>query len=129
MGLKAHWKGKLMDKLFEKVKTALRVSVTDAGLDAEINELIKSARADLTVNGKLTETESGSNESLVNQAIILYVKGHWGYDNPDAQRFLDSYDDLKNKLSLNSQYRKNGIEYDSNNIDESDSDDEGFIVI
>lgn len=119
------------DKLFKRVKTALRVTIEDDQLDTEINDLITSARADLSVNGTLKFKESSSNEALIIQAVILYVKGNWGYDNPDSQALLTSYDLLKNKLALASQYRESGIKFVQNGPDGSDDipDNEGYIEI
>lgn len=93
-----------MDELFPAVKTALRLTVPDDDLDNEINDLIQAARMDLHVVGLVSADFSTENAALIKQAIILYTKGNWGYDNPDAPRFLATYEDLKVSLALHSLY-------------------------
>lgn len=94
------------DELLKKVMVSLRTSTTDAGLKGEITDLITAAKADLKVNGIISDEFSTANDNtpLITLAIQLYVKGHWGYDNPDADRLLAQYEALKTELSLHSQY-------------------------
>lgn len=94
------------DKLFDKAKVAVRSTFDDVELDNELNDLIVAARDDLRVFGLVDKAHSsyGDDSSLVTQAVLLYVKAHWGYDNPDAERFGALYDELKNKLSVSSQF-------------------------
>ncbi|CUR63453.1 hypothetical protein [Leuconostoc gasicomitatum] len=98
------------DKLFDKAKVAVRSTFDDEELDMELNDLIIAARDDLRVFGlvekaKLSDTVDSS---LITQAILLYVKANWGYDNPDAQRFGELYQQLKDKLSFSTQYFTGG---------------------
>lgn len=95
-----------MDELLSKVKVALRTTVDDVDLDNEINDLIIAARTDLNILGLVETTWAAKleNKSLVEMAIILYVKSHWGYDNPDADRQLSLYNDLKAELSVHSRF-------------------------
>ena len=99
-----------MDELFQSVKSALRLTIVDEDLDNEINDLIKAARMDLNIVGLVSEDFSENNAALIKQAIILYAKGNWGYDNPDAPRFLATYEDLKVALALHSLYDETGDE-------------------
>lgn len=94
------------DELLKKVMVSLRTSTTDTGLKGEITDLILAAKADLKVNGVISDKFSATDENtpLITLAIQLYVKGHWGYDNPDADRLLAQYEALKTELSLHSQY-------------------------
>lgn len=92
------------DELFPRVKVAVRSTINDPELDQELDDLILAARNDLTLNGLVSSEFADANPALMRQAIILYVKGHWGYDNPDAQKFVDTYEDLKKSMSLHSQY-------------------------
>lgn len=91
------------DELLNRVKTALRVTVKDTDLDDEINSLILAARADLKVNGIVSDVFAESQKDLIEQAIKIYCKAHFGFDNPDAPRLLQSYDNLVNQLSVHSQ--------------------------
>lgn len=94
------------DKLFDKAKVAVRSTFDDVELDSELNDLILSARDDLRVFGLIDKAKSSDEDdsSLVTQAILLYVKSRLGYDNPDAERFGALYDELKNKLSVSTQF-------------------------
>lgn len=94
------------DKLFEKAKVAVRSTFVDEELDIELNDLILAARDDLRMFGLVENAQASSSDdaSLIVQAILLYVKANWGYDNPDAQRFGELYQQLKDKLSVSTQY-------------------------
>lgn len=94
------------DELLKKVMVSLRTSTTDAGLKGEITDLILAAKADLRVNGIISDEFSATDDNtpLITLAIQLYVKGHWGYDNPDVDRLLAQYEALKTELSMHSQY-------------------------
>lgn len=98
--------GQTDDELLQKVMVSLRTSTTDAGLKSEVTDLILAAKADLKVNGIISDKFSATdgNMPLITLAIQLYVKGHWGYDNPDADRLLAQYEALKTELSMHSQY-------------------------
>lgn len=87
--------------MLERVKKALRIS--SSSFDDEVTELIESAKLDLKISGiKLSD----SPDALIRRAIIIYCKAHFGYDNPDADRFRDSYVMLKQHLSLAGDYRE-----------------------
>lgn len=88
--------------MIEAVKLALRVS-TDA-FDSEITDLIAMARADLVRAGILPEKAKLDTDPLIRRAIIWYCKAHFGFDNPDAQRYADAYDTLRVDLALCKEY-------------------------
>ncbi|CUW10535.1 hypothetical protein C122C_0815 [Leuconostoc gelidum subsp. gasicomitatum] len=94
------------DKLFQKAKVAVRSTFDDEELDMELNDLIIAARDDLRVFGLVEKAKSSEtvDSSLITQAILLYVKANWGYDNPDAARFGTLYQQLKDKLSVSTQF-------------------------
>lgn len=85
--------------MLEDVKLSLRISTND--FDAEIQDLIDAAKMDLELSGvnNLVDTDS-----LIKRAVTLYCKANFGYDNPDAKRFMDSYVMLKTHLTLSSDY-------------------------
>lgn len=88
--------------LLEQVKTALRLS--NSAFDDEIMGLIDAAVADLRMGG--VYFVDGHNDPLINRAIIVYAKSNFGYDNPDADRFFQSYLMLKQHLSLSSDFKE-----------------------
>lgn len=84
------------------VKGALRVTTDAPGIISEIENLINAAKLDLEIAGvKYIE-----DDPLIQRAVIFYCKGHFGFDNPEAERFLRSYEMLKQHLSLSGDYRE-----------------------
>lgn len=87
--------------MLESVKKALRI--TSSAFDGEVMDLIESAKLDLNIAGI---TVSDSPDALIRRAITIYCKANFGFDNPDADRFRDSYVMLKQHLSLSGDYRE-----------------------
>jgi len=87
--------------LLNDVKDALRVNGNT--LDTEIQDLIDAAKADLLLSGvhpsKIIDTDP-----LIKRAVVVYCKAHFGWDNPEADRFAKSYDMLKQHLTLSTEY-------------------------
>jgi len=87
--------------MLASVKKALRAS--SSSFDDEVMELIEAAKLDLKIAGIKV---SDSPDALIKRAITIYCKAHFGYDNPEADRFRDSYVMLKQHLSLAGDYRE-----------------------
>lgn len=87
--------------LLDDVKETLRVSGND--LDTEIYDLIKAAKADLQLGGVL-KSKVVDTDPLIKRAIVVYCKANFGWDNPEAEKFRDSYDMLKTQLTLSTEY-------------------------
>jgi uncharacterized phage protein (predicted DNA packaging) len=88
--------------MLESVKRALRVTISD--FDEEIQDLIDAAKRDLEIAG-VAKDKIVDTDKLIKRAIITYCKANFGYDNPEAERFQQSYDMLKQHLSLSYDYR------------------------
>lgn len=82
---------------------ALRIAATTNDFDTEIQDLINAAIADLKMAGVVADKAVDS-DALIKRAIVTYCKSHFGYDNPDAERFLESYLMLKRHLALSVDY-------------------------
>lgn len=78
----------------DSVKKALRV--TASAYDDEIKALILTARADLH---RIGVSETSENSALVNQAIILYCKAFFGY-NDDSEKYAKAYTHIATALAL-----------------------------
>lgn len=89
--------------MLDDVKIALRVSHT--ALDGEINDLIAAARHDLILSGIKPAKANSDTDSLIKRAVVTYVKAHFGWDNPDHERLLNAYHQLKLHLTLAGDYR------------------------
>lgn len=86
--------------ILEDVKTSLRI--TNYHFDNEVKDLIEAGKLDLQLAGVyFLETDP-----LIKRAIITYCKANFGYDNPDADRFRDSYVMLKQHLCLSGDYHE-----------------------
>lgn len=89
------------NSLIYDVRASLRISTAD--FDGEIIDLIGAARADLIVAGVSAEAVY-CNSALIKRAIITYVKAEFGFDNPDADKFRAAYKELRERLSLATEY-------------------------
>jgi len=87
--------------MLNDIKTALRISRATTAFDGEITDLINAAKADLQITGVKVDDEA---DSLIKRAITTYVKAHFGWDNPDAEKLQQSYNMLKMHLSLSMEY-------------------------
>lgn len=85
--------------LIDDVKMALRV--TTQAYDAEISDLIESAKIDLGIAGVIVP----ENNKVVNTAIKTYCKMNFGTPNPANWEILKkSYDEQKAQLSTSSDF-------------------------
>ena len=87
--------------ILDDVKVALRIAASNTAFDGEVNDLISAATDDLALAGIISNDNT---DPLIKRAIITYCKAHYGYDNPDAERFLQSYLMLKMHLTLSTEY-------------------------
>jgi uncharacterized phage protein (predicted DNA packaging) len=85
--------------MIEKVRKSLRISHT--ALDDDIQDLIEAALMELQLSGikKLDESDP-----LIIRAVTVYCKAEFGFDNPDAERFRNSFESLRNHLALAGDY-------------------------
>lgn len=84
-------------------KLAMRISTN--AYDGEITRLIAAACADLGIVD--VEAESTTTDPLLQQAIITYVRLHFGTPE-DAEYLAKSYDEQKAQLISNSDYGLRG---------------------
>lgn len=84
--------------MLNKVKKALRIN-NDAYND-EITSLIDACKKELELAG-IASSNIVETDAIIVQTIISYCKGNFGYDNPDAERYIKSYESLKIFLCLN----------------------------
>ena len=88
--------------MLQDIKDSLRSNGND--LDTEILDLIESAKADLILSGvhkdKVVDTDP-----LIKRAVTVYCKAHFGYDDVKlSERFEQSYNSLKQHLTLSTEY-------------------------
>lgn len=96
-------------KLIDRVKVANRITTNDVGIVGELTDLIDAGLLDLAIAGvdiKETSPDSEEPDALISRAVTLYTKAHFGFDNPESERFERAYIMLKQHLSLSEDYRK-----------------------
>ena len=81
--------------MLEDVKLAMRI--TNEEFDTEISDLISAAKEDLKTSGV---ADMYTNKPLVKQAVILYCKAMFGYDNNDSDKFMQAYEHIKKKIAI-----------------------------
>jgi len=91
--------------LIDDVKTYLRISTANTAYNTEITDLIAAAIADLKLSG-VTAEKAVDTDTLIKRAIVTYVKANFGWNNPDAEKLQNSYEMLKNHLTLSADYAR-----------------------
>lgn len=76
------------------VKPSLRVMSDVTDFDSEIMMLINACLSDLNTSGLIIDEA----EPLVIQAVITYCKAHFGIENSDSEKYLNSYYSMKAHL-------------------------------
>lgn len=84
----------------EQARKAVRISSKE--FDDELNGLINTAIADLNKVG-VKEMED---DALYDQALRMYVKGHFEVGAPDAEACREIYEDIKLTMKLTDHYRE-----------------------
>lgn len=85
--------------MFEKIKRNLRVTINT--FDEDIKDLIESAKKDMETHGV---KKINDDDPLIIRAIDLYCKGHFYLENKDSEKYLQSYESLRDHLSLAGDY-------------------------
>lgn len=85
-------------ELLKYCKLLLRQATTDA-FDEEIKSLIDACLLDLKISG-VGEVE----DELIKRAVGIYVKAHFGSENPDRDGLIECYKSLKIHLALSQKY-------------------------
>lgn len=80
------------------------VRIRHSRFDGELSDLIQAARADLILCGILPQKAEDESDSLIKRAVTIYVKAEFGLDNADAERYRESYAELKRHLALSNDY-------------------------
>ena len=87
--------------MLEEARKILRI--TSSAFDSEILGLLDAARLDLILAG-VQESKADQVDPLITRAMLTYVKAHFGWDNPDHDRLLNAYTNIKQHLLLSKEY-------------------------
>lgn len=85
-------------ELLKHCKILLR-QVTTTAFDDEIETLIEACLLDLKLSGV-----EKIDDDLVKRAVGIYVKAHFGSENPDREGLIECYNSLKTHLALSEKY-------------------------
>ena len=85
--------------MLEKIKQSLRIK--NNAFNDEIMDLINACKKDLETAGVKNIDEE---DSLIIQAVKTYCKANYGLDNKDSEKYQESYEMQKQKLSLCGDY-------------------------
>jgi hypothetical protein len=84
----------------QEARLAVRLSSTD--FDGELQDLMNAAVLDLNTAGIAEQDD----DRLYNQALRMYLKGHWEPGAPEAADCRKIYEDIKGTLKHSSKYRE-----------------------
>ena len=97
--------------LIDDIKASLRIASATTVFNAEIADLILSAKAELGISGVLDEHILDT-DALIKRAVTYYCKANFGWDNPDAERLNKSWDALRRHITLSKEYTYHAITFD-----------------
>ncbi len=98
--------------ILERAKTALRITTTDAALEAEIQGYIDDAYRDLT-HGGFSGAEGLEDNPEVITAVLMYVRLHFGsLADGEYDRMKSAYDEKKAQIGMSTGLTNWGVELD-----------------
>lgn len=95
---------KAKSKLLDACRAALRIPDFCNAFDEEIADVIDAARAELVAGGVSDAKAHDDEDGRVRLAIKVYVKANFGMDNPDAEKFMRSFETMLTSMSGDSAY-------------------------
>lgn len=86
-----------------ELKRTLRVATSSA--EGEIEDLVYAAIQDMKITGVIYK---GELDPLSRQAVKLYCKGNYGYDE-NAEHFQKAYEALRDSMALSGEYTEEAV--------------------
>ena len=90
------------EQLKEHIKSALRITTDDVGINSEVDVLISSALMDLQMSGIKIDVL----DDIIVLAVTLYCKAKFGFDNPESEKLYESFRTLETHLALSQEYKE-----------------------
>lgn len=84
------------------IKNAIRVK--SSSVDTEVEDLISACKKEMELSGVYITDEA---DALAKQAIKLYCKAHYGYDDK-IEQFQKAYEALRDSMALSGEYVREG---------------------
>ncbi|MGM9681540.1 MAG: head-tail connector protein [Eubacteriales bacterium] len=88
--------------LLDSARLALRITGKD--LDSEIGELIAAAKKEMSLAGVCSAKLADETDPLIRRAAVVYVKAEFGLDNPDAEKYRESFRMMLKDMVLSNEY-------------------------
>lgn len=95
---------KISSEFLVKAKGVLRITTNDTVINSEIETLIRACQRDLIRNGITPSLVYDLKDSLIEMAVLTYLKAEFGLDNKNYDKFRSSYEQLRADLSLTDDY-------------------------
>lgn len=95
---------KISPEFLVKAKGVLRITTNDTVINSEIETLIRACQRDLIRNGITPSLVYDLQDSLIEMAVLTYLKAEFGLDNKNYDKFRSSYEQLRADLSLTDDY-------------------------
>lgn len=97
-------KDEISKEFLAEARGILRITTDDTVINTEIVNLIKACQQDLIRNGITPSLVYDLEDSLIEMAVLTYLKAEFGLDNKNYDKFRSSYEQLRADLSLTDDY-------------------------
>lgn len=92
------------EQMLDACRDALRVPADVTDYDDEIADLIDAARAAMRAGGVSVDKSQDDSDGTVRLAIKVFCKANFGMDNPDADRYMHTFEELVTLMHGTSAY-------------------------
>ena len=92
------------EQMLDACRDALRIPADVTDYDDEIADLIDAARAAMRAGGVSADKSQDDSDGTVRLAIKVFCKANFGMDNPDADRYMHTFDELVTLMHGTSAY-------------------------
>ena len=97
-------KNTISKEFLTKARGILRITTDDTVINTEIETLIKACQLDLIRNGITPSLANDLKDSLIEMAVLTYLKAEFGLDNKNSDKFRASYEQLRTELAMTDYY-------------------------
>lgn len=92
------------EQMLDACRDALRIPADVTDYDDEIADLIDAARAAMRAGGVSVDKSQDDSDGTVRLAIKVFCRANFGMDNPDADRYMHTFDELVTLMHGTSAY-------------------------
>ena len=97
-------KDEISKEFLAEARGILRITTDDTVINTEIVNLIKACQQDLIRNGITPSLANDLEDSLIEMAVLTYLKADFGLDNKNYDKFRASYEQLRTELAMTDFY-------------------------